>query len=203
MIKKLFICFLFIHFLFQIKAQENYVFDKNQISVDFGSLRNRYLYPITNISYNSPVLKKFNVKFNGRLRSYGSLFFFSKSAYDLTPTVEYIFLRNTKHIHLSLGAGLDARLRFVNDIRSNAKSSAEPIITSVLYGIHNKFSYSIPIWSRFYSNGISFSSLPELKFKFSNRFLLLARYEISLLKIYKTKTHEWRRDCFIGASFLF
>lgn len=184
-------------------GQEKDNLSRHQLSVDFGSFRNRYLYPITDLKYNSPILKKVNLKFSGRLRSYGTLFFYSKSSYDFTPLAEYYFTKTIKPIYFSAGVGLDTRIRLVNDERSEARSSAEPLISLAIHGNYKKLSFNAPLWTRFYSNGISFSLLPESSFQIGNRFSLFLRYELSYLSVYKVSTHEWRQDSFIGTHILF
>ena len=120
---------IFTYILHPVFGQEKDNLSKHQLSVDFGSFRNRYLYPITNLKYSSPLLQKVNLKFSTRLRSYGTLFFYSKSSYDFTPLVEYYFTKTIKRIYFSAGVGLDTRIRLVNDERSDATSSAEPLIS--------------------------------------------------------------------------
>lgn len=184
-------------------GQEKNSFTNHQLSVDFGSFRNRYLYPITDIQYSSPVLQKVNLKFSARLRSYGTLYFYSKSAYDFTPLAEYYFTKTIKPIYFSAGIGLDTRIRIINDDRSEATSSAEPIISMTLHGNFKKLSFNAPLWTRFYSNGISFTLLPEASFQIGKRFSIFVRYELSYLTIYKASTHEWRQDNFIGTRIYF
>jgi hypothetical protein len=184
-------------------SQENENFTKHQLSVDFGSFRNRYLYPITNIRYTSPIFEKFNLRISARFRSYGTLFFFSKSAYDLSPVADYFFTDRSKTFNFSAGLGLDARLRFIHDERSDAASSAEPFVSFAAYCSRKKFSVNMPLWTRFYSNGISFTILPEVAFAVSKKCSLLFRYELGLLSVYKLSTQEWRRDCFLGAVYSF
>lgn len=184
-------------------GQEKNSFSNHQLSVDFGSFRNRYLYPITDLQYRSPLLKKVNLKFSARLRSYGTLFFYSKSSYDFTPLAEYYFTKIIKPIYFSAGIGLDTRIRLVNDERSETTSSAEPIISLTIHGNCKKLSFNAPLWTRFYSNGISFSLLPEISYQIGKRFSIFLRYELSYLSVYKASTHEWRQDCFIGTQVLF
>jgi hypothetical protein len=176
---------------------------KHRLSVDFGSFRNRYLYPITDLRYSSALLKKVDLRFFMRIRSYGTLFFYSRSSYDLTPLAEYYFTREIKPFYFSAGIGLDARIRLVNDERSEATSSAEPLLSLTLHGNHKKLSFGAPLWTRFYSNGISFSLLPEASCQVGKRFSLFLRCELTYLSIYKVSTHEWRQDCFIGTHILF
>ena len=184
-------------------GQEEGVFSYHQLSIDFGSIRNSYFYPITNIKYNSPILKKANFSFSARLRSYGSLFFYSKSAYDITPYTEYFFNTSKRPIYFSVGLGLDARLRFVNDSRSEAKSSIEPMISLTAYGKFKRFSFNVPLWTRFYSNGISLTILPEASYQLNKRFSLFLRNELSYLTLFNIANHEWRQDFFIGTNFFF
>jgi len=201
--KKNFTTILLVLILQPLFGQENDNLSRHQLSVDFGSFRNRYLYPITDIQYHSPILKKGNLKFSGRLRSYGTLFFYSKSSYDFTPLAEYYFGKTIKPFYFSAGVGLDTRIRLVNDIRSEATTSAEPVISLTVHGNHEKLSFDAPLWTRFYSNGLSFSLLPEASYQIGKRFSLFLRYELSYLSVYKVSTHEWRQDCFIGAHILF
>jgi hypothetical protein len=194
---------LFIIITCQISyGQDKSIFSSHQLSVDFGSYRNRYLYPITDISYSSPLLNKVNLKFSARLRSYGTLYFFSKSAYDITPLAEYYFTKTLRPVYFSAGIGLDARLRLTHDERSDVTSSIEPFVSLAIHGNYKFLSIHAPLWTRFYSNGISLQLLPEADFKVSKRFSLFFRYEISYLTLYKTPTHEWRQDCFLGLNAL-
>lgn len=196
--------FILFFFIFSpLYGQEKENLSKHQLSVDFGSFRNRYLYPITDLQYRSPLLKKVNLKVSTRLRSYSTLFFFSKGSYDFTPLAEYYFIKTIKPIYFSAGVGLDTRIRLVNDERSEATSSAEPLISLTIYGIYKKLSLKIPYWTRFYSNGISFSLLPETSYQIGKRFSLFLRYELSYLSVYKVSTHEWRQDCFFGTHIFF
>ncbi len=187
----------------KIAAQETNSFATHRISADFGSYRNRYLYAITDLRYHSPLAKKQPVAVSARLRSYGTLFFFSKSAYDITPQVSYFFTREPGPFFLSAGAGLDARIRLSNDERSDAVSSAEPLVFVTAHSAWKKLRADVPLWTRFYSNGISFSLQPEVAWQFSPRIAAFARYEWSYLRVYKNSASEWRRDCFVGAAFAF
>lgn len=184
-------------------GQEKNNFSNHQLAADFGSFRNRYLFAITDIKYSSPVLKKVNLKFSARLRSYGTLYFFSKSAYDITPIAEYYFTKTIKPIYFSAGVGLDTRIRLVNDERSEATTSAEPLLSLAIHGNYKKLSFNTPLWTRFYANGISFSLLPEAHYQIGKRFSVFIRYELSCLSIYKVSSNEWRQDCFIGTQILF
>lgn len=195
--------FLFILIFSPSYGQENASLSKHQFSVDFGSFRNRYLYPITNLQYRSPLLNEVNLKFSARLRSYGTLFFYSRSSYDFTPIAEYYFTKTRNPIYFSAGIGVDTRIRLVNDERSQARSSAEPLISLTVHGNHKKLSFNAPLWTRFYSNGLSFSLLPEASYQIGKYSSIFLRYELSYLSVYKELTQEWRQDSFIGAHILF
>lgn len=196
--KKFFALILFVLIELQSFGQEKDNLSRHQLSIDFGSFRNRYFYPITDLIYSSPILKKFNLKFSGRLRSYGTLFFYSKSSYDFTPLAEYYFAKTKKPIYFSVGVGLDTRIRLVNDERSEAKSSAEPLISFKIHGNLKKTTFNIPFWTRLYSNGVSLTLLPEASYQIGKHYSIFLRYEVSSLRIYKLSNHEWRQDCFIG-----
>ncbi len=201
--KKYIVIFLFILIRLLSFAQDKNSFADHQLSFDFGSFRNNYLFAITDIKYSSPVLKKFNIKFSTRLRSYGTLYFYSKSAYDITPLAEYYFTKAIKPFYFSAGVGLDTRIRIVKDERSEATSSAEPLICFAAHIYYKKLSFYSPLWTRFYSNGVSFSLLPEMHYRFGKSFSIFARYELSYLSVYKQSSHEWRQDNFIGTQILF
>jgi hypothetical protein len=173
------------------------------LSLDMGSLRNRYLYPITNVRFTSAAIGGSRFRIGVRLRSYGTLFVFSRSAYDVTPTIEYMLHAAGNGFYLTAGAGLDARLRLVKDERSKATSSAEPLLSVSAFGRVKRFRLALPFWMRFYSNGMSYTVLPECSFAWSDRWSVFARYEVGLLHIQHTDIHEWRRDAFIGISVRF
>ena len=181
-------------------GQVSTIEDRHSIALDFGSYRNRYLYPITNLSYNTPTLHNF--KISARLRSYGTLYVFTKSAYDISPILEYRILTNEK-LKLYAGIGLDAQIRFVNDTRSSATSALIPIVSMNLSGKYNRSSFKISSWNRFYSNGYSISFLPTIQYSISSKFDCFARYEINFLNTYNHSTHEWLQDLFIGTQFSF
>lgn len=183
-------------------AQDKSVFSNHELSLDFGSIRNRYLYPITDIKYCSPLMKKVDLKFSARLRSYGTLYFYSNSAYDFTPVMEYYFSKNVKPLYFSAGVGVDTRIRLVHDERSAIANSAEPIISLALNGVYKKISFCVPLWSRFYNNGISLTVLPEISFRSGNSISIFIREECSLLSIYQSASTEWRQDFFIGTHIL-
>lgn len=175
--------------------------NKHSVSLDFGSVRNRYVYPMNSLTYQSPVFTKYRIDFSVRLRSYGTWYLFSKSAYDFTPIAK-LYLKDEKSIlNYFVGLGVDARIRLVNDERADVSSSTEPIVALGMIGNFKKVSFSLPQWTRFYSNGISFSVLPEGSYHLSEKFSAFARYELTYLSVYKNLTHEWRQDCFIGVKY--
>ena len=184
-------------------SQEKTAFNSHQLSIDFGSYRNRYLYPVTDIQYSSPLLQAVNLKFSTRLRSYGTLFFFSQSAYDLTPMAEYYFSREAKTLYFSVGLGLDARIRLVPDERSEAISSVEPMLTFTTHVNLKKIAFNVPLWTRFYSNGISLALLPEVTYRIHERASIFLRYEMSYLMLSNSSSSEFRQDDFFGVQYYF
>ncbi|MFM2018551.1 MAG: hypothetical protein RL007_2207 [Bacteroidota bacterium] len=177
--------------------------DKHVISIDFGSYRNRYAFAMNNVRYDSPALTSKNISLHARLRCYGTWFLYSHIAYDITPWAEYPLLKNEDRVSLTAGLGADIRLRFLNDSRSEAVSSAEPLVAITSRIMINKFGIELPLWTRFYSNGISFAVQPQFQFDLSERLAVFARYELTYLTVYGGITSEWRQDSFIGASMKF
>ena len=195
--KILFLCFFLGNLTY---AQVNNSLSKNSISIDFGSLRNRYLYPKTDIQFNSSLIKSSAFRVSARIRSYGTLYFFSKSAYDFTPIAEYYFSKTEKPLYFSAGIGLDARIRLVHDVRSPATSSVEPLASFALHGNYKKFSYSMPLWTRWYTNGMSYTILPQINWNLNHKIALYLRYEMSYLRISKNVSTEWSQDVFVGVK---
>ncbi len=178
-------------------GQEKNDFSNHELMADFGSLRNRYIYPINNLRYSSPLLKNINLRFSARLRSYGTLYFFSQSAYDITPLAEYYFIKTDRALWFSTGIGADTRIRLSKDSRSKAITSIEPLISITAGGKHKNILFKVPLWTKFYSNGISYSILPEVSVILRENISIFARYELSYLNVYNI-THEWQQDNFIG-----
>jgi hypothetical protein len=185
-----------------LTAQDKNYLDHHELSLDFGSMRNRYIYPITNIRYTSPLFLKEKLKCSLRLRSYGSWYLYSPSAYDLSPLLEYFFEHDKDRYYYSAGAGLDTRLRFIHDERSAAQSSAEPFISLAAHFKMKRFVQHYPLWTRFYSDGISFTWQPELNFELGKKVFLMGRYELGFIKLYSHPSHEWRHDFFIGLQYI-
>jgi hypothetical protein len=180
-------------------AQLNNEFKHHSISIDFGSIRNRYIYPISNIRYQTPLIRN-KFRFSSRLRSYGTLYLFTKDAYDMTSSAEYFICNNSNGFIFSAGLGLDWRIRLVNDIRSSASTSVEPLFLLNFQYSNSKSLMKIPIWNRFYTNGFSFTILPEYSFQLTSRMAIFTRYECGYLKHYSFSNSEWRQDLFIGLN---
>lgn len=185
---------LFFNTFIGIYSQENQ-WDKSTISTDFGSYRNRYLYPITHLKYTSSVWKEYRLTF--RVRSYGTLYYFSKTAYDITPMIEYKLI-DRQNWKIYAGVGSDVRLRFEKDKRGTQQSSIEPIISISPYFYKTKWTFNSPLWTRIYSNGIGLTILPEIHYQFDYQWSVFGRYELSYFAMYRTNNYQFRQDCFIG-----
>jgi hypothetical protein len=181
-----------------IHSQEISSLNKSSFSVDFGSLGSRYIYPKTDINFSTSLIKSRVFRVSARLRSYGTLFFFSKTAYDFTPLMEYYFTKTEQLLYFSAGIGLDARIRLVHDSRSPATSSVEPLVSLALHGNYKKVSYSVPLWTRWYSNGMAYAILPQLNWELNEKNVLFVRYEMNYLRISKNISREWSQDVFVG-----
>ncbi len=190
-----FLCLLLSKF---IHSQEISSLNKSSFSVDFGSLGSRYIYPKTDINFSTSLIKSSVFRVSARLRSYGTLYFFSKTAYDFTPLMEYYFTKTEQLLYFSAGIGLDARIRLVHDSRSPATSSVEPLVSLALHGNYKKVSYSVPLWTRWYSNGMAYAILPQLNWKLNEKNVLFVRYEMNYLRISKNISREWSQDVFVG-----
>ena len=193
--KLFFLCLLLSKF---IHSQEISSLNKSSFSVDFGSLGSRYIYPKTDINFSTSLIKSSVFRVSARLRSYGTLYFFSKTAYDFTPLMEYYFTKTEQLLYFSAGIGLDARIRLVHDSRSPATSSVEPLVSLALHGNYKKVSYSVPLWTRWYSNGMAYAILPQLNWKLNEKNVLFVRYEMNYLRISKNISREWSQDVFVG-----
>lgn len=188
----------------QVWAFPANILTSHQLTAELGSYRNYYLYPITNLKYSSPLLTPYQLKFSARIRSYGTPYFVNRRSYDFTPLVEGFFQVPQLPLAYSLGLGLDARMRLVNDARApDVSSSTEPLLSAALHGSFGQFVGSLPLWTRFYSNGISFSILPEISYRVFDLYGFSLRYELSYLTLYNGSTSEWRRDVFLGVYRLF
>lgn len=181
-----------------IHSQEISSLNKSSFSVDFGSLGSRYIYPKTDINFSTSLIKSSVFRVSARLRSYGTLYFFSKTAYDFTPLMEYYFTKTEQLLYFSAGIGLDARIRLVHDSRSPATSSVEPLVSLALHGNYKKVSYSVPLWTRWYSNGMAYAILPQLNWELNEKNVLFVRYEMNYLRISKNISREWSQDVFVG-----
>jgi hypothetical protein len=169
------------------------------LSLDFGSMRNRYLYPINNLRFESGDVGKLPLRISARLRCYGTWVLFSKDAYDLTPLAEWRFGKG--QWQFAAGAGFEARLRLVNDERSQAESSVEPLVSLTGSVNHGKWAAQLPLWTRFYSNGLSLTLQPEVSYSFAQRWKCLARVETGCILLTSSPGTEWRLDSFLGVGY--
>jgi hypothetical protein len=168
---------------------------KSTISTDIGSYRNRYIYPITNVIYTTSYRN--DLLFSARIRSYGTLFYFSKTAYDLTPILEYKWIDKAAW-RLYAGIGVDLRLRLDNDSRGTQASSLEPLVSIFPYFSKTKWMIKSPLWTRFYTNGIGVTLLPEIHYFFNQKWGVYGRYELSYFQQYNTTNNQFHQDCFVG-----
>ena len=169
-------------------------------SFGIGSLRNRYPYPVTDFGYVSPLFKNhFRIETN--LRAFGIRSLFNFRTYDLSALTNYNKTLNEKTLFYA-GAGFNLRMRFINDDRSTAVTSAEPILKTGMQFQQQKFRFGLALQSNFYSNGIGVSAFPEISWQAWKRGLIFIRFETSYLGIYKLNSHEWRYDSFAGIHFL-
>ncbi len=179
-------------------SQDLNQYNSSYLYFDIGSLRNKYLYPITNIKYSFSTLSPFEVDMSVRLRSYGTLFIYSNSAYDLSLLAEYQIPINVHNIHVSAGLGMESQIRLTKDLRSDVKSGITPILSLNFELKYNLVEMNVACWSRLYSNGIGLTLMPELSFSLSKQISMYMRYEVSNYLIYNSMTNEWQKDLFIG-----
>jgi len=195
--KNVFIVFL-VMFSCISNAQENTLGQKS-LAFDIGSWRNRYWYPISELQFRNDEMFKSNWGAEARYRSYGSWFLNGVKSIDVTLIGKNKIRFPQPGTHLWIGAGVDIRLRNFNDERSAEVNSAEPLFMMEWKKIINpKFHLRIPLWSRWYSNGMSLSLLPTAEFYLNERWGVFTRFEGSLLNIYHQKDSEWRKDLFFG-----
>lgn len=169
--------------------------NKAQYGFGFGSLRDRYPYPITDFLYTSKMKKDFRIAV--RLRSYGLASIFNGKDYDLSATMDY-YKKLSPFVVLYGGLGAELMLRLNKDSRSQAENGVQPIVKIGVQATRKRFTGYLPIWTRFYSNGISFCLMPELRFQAGTRITLFGRYEQTLLQFYSYPLNEWRHDAFVG-----
>lgn len=175
--------------------------EKGSLSIDWGSWRTKYLYPVTNIRYDSPYFLK-NVQIQTRLRSYGTLFFASKDGYDFSPIATYRLQKKESKVSFHLGFGTDVRIRLVNDSRAHVSSSAEPIIYADVRYDFGKWQVKLPLWNRYYANGIGFSILPEIAINAGKKLSIFSRFEANYMAVYNYD-HAFSTDVFIGLKWKF
>ncbi|MBK8807040.1 MAG: hypothetical protein IPO21_10485 [Bacteroidales bacterium] len=174
------------------------------IQISFGSFRNSYFYPMTNLGYQYEIINKHRFRTSANLRSYGTLFFFTKSAYDISQLTELNILhKKSNSLGLFLGLGIDCRLRLVKDERSTARSGVEPIISIVPEFQNEHILFRIPFQTAFYSNGLALRIIPEFGYNINKVWQLYISYGMSYYTIYQTKANEWRRDSFLGVRMRF
>jgi hypothetical protein len=181
-----------------VSAQENLHGDKS-ISFDFGSWRNRYWYPISDLQFRNNELFKSYWGIDMRFRSYGSWFLTGLKSMDFTMIGKLEFIQPNPGSRFWIGVGVDVRLRNNNDVRSSEVNSAEPLLMMEWQKEFGKnFVLRVPLWSRWYSNGMSLTLLPAAEYNMNKRWCLFTRFEGTWLNIRHQKDSEWRRDLFFG-----
>lgn len=166
---------------------------------DLGSWRNQYAYPISEIGAQSGVVYG-NLRGSLRLRSYGTWALFSRSAYDFTPVIERCFVKGWDACGISMGAGIDVRMRLVRDVRSTAETSAEPLLTVAREYSKGPARLALPLWVRFYDNGTAISLLPRLSYQAYGPWKIFFLDEVSWLSTWTGSTSQWRHDIFLGVE---
>ena len=97
-----------------------------------------------------------------------------------------------------LGGGVNVRARFVHDVRSSARSSAEPFFAiSLSSSIGKNMRISLPVWFTFYTDGLSVNLLPEWE-KSWRKWGLFFRVEFPQYLRYTPFQHEGILDAYVG-----
>lgn len=166
-----------------------------------GTRAQRYPYPITDLSFRVVVFHD-KALFDARLRAYGIKSIFGGRNYDLTAYFHKVWpIRNDLTCYA--GGGAELMLRINGDDRSQATSGVQPMIMFGSMYYTGKFQFNVPVWTKFYRNGVSVSILPEPSYRVSDKFQLFLRYELSFLALYSGSSHNWRHDALLGTYVYF
>lgn len=169
--------------------------------IGLGSRVKRYPYPITDLSFRVFVFKS-RALFDARLRAYGIKSIFGGRNYDLTAYFHKIWPKGN-NLTYYVGGGAELMLRINGDDRSQATSGVQPMLMFGSMYHPGKFSFNLPVWTKFYGNGISLSVLPEPSYKITDKVQLFLRYELSFLALYNGTSQDWRHDALLGTYVYF
>lgn len=187
-------------FISDVHAQEKVRYER-KAGIAIGSLRNRYPYPVTDLLFNTGIIRS-RLQIYSRLRAYGIRSIFGGHNYDVT-VYGIAHWSITSETDFYAGGGAELMLRLNNDDRSQATSGVQPLLVMGMNCNKSKFGFNLPIWTRLYANGISVSALPETSYSIGQHFELFLRFELSYLAVYGGASHEWRYDSMVGAYYKF
>lgn len=173
------------------------------IGVAVGSIRNRYPYPVTDACFHSQMGYQSPIRVYARLRAYGIRSIANGHDYDLTIHGCYEFGSDSSGMTTYAGLGLETMIRIQGDDRSQATSGVQPMVVMGIRADHGRLYLNFPLWTKFYSNGISISAVPEFGYPLNKKFDVYLRPELSWLSFYNGSGHEWRYDMLIGCYYIF
>lgn len=190
--------------LFLLFAFSNISLHAWEIGLDVGSVKNRYFVPNSAdlLVSGQPFQQCERLEVYLRARSINSAYFVGRSydfsAYGIWEVREAGW--RCGFLKFGTGAGLNVRARFVKDVRSEARSSAEPLMVfSFSTTLGNRMSLSMPLWFSFYLDGLSVTPMPEYGITWK-KMDIFVRFEFPQYLRYSPWQHESVWDAFLGVK---
>ncbi len=183
-------------------CQQHSVQTKNQLCFDIGLSKTNKQYPNTTINFKTALHDNFI--YSIRIRSYNTFYFYSNSAYDISPQVEYFMHHTLSKYNFLVGFGVEAQYNLKDKFRNtNSNLSIKPMVSATVMGSIRCLRYQIQ--SRFTLNDhkIGVLLLPEVAYRGGNNYSIFTRYELGVCKLDNFPLNELKQTFFIGVQWMF
>lgn len=184
------------------QAQQHSVQTRNQLCSDFGVSQSPIKQPNTTLTFKTSLHDHFI--YSVRLRSFNTYYFISKSAYSVSPQVEYFIHNTLSKYNFLVGVGFENQITLNDNVRNiNASSLTKPLITATIMGSIRCLRYQIQDRITFSKEGIGMTLLPEIAYRAGDNYSIYARYEVGMCKLDNFPIHELKQHLFVGLQFMF
>jgi hypothetical protein len=199
--KSLIIVYLFLC-IGSIKAQQHSVQTKNQLSFDVG------ICPTPTIKTSSTLTFKtalhHHIIYSIRLRSFNTYYFYSKSAYLVSPQVEFFLHNNFSKFNFLVGVGFENQVTLNDKSRNiNSSSYSKPLITATFMGSFHCLRYQVQDRITITKDGIGMTLLPEIVYRAGDNYSIYIRYELGMCKRDNFPTSVFKQHLFVGVQLMF
>lgn len=172
----------------------------HHILLSWGGYNFHYLYPTTELEYQSPHISLLSLGFRVGLRSYGTPFLYTTGFYDIPITAELHFFHFGSSFSLFTGGGIAIWTAGKSSL-AKEYSSVQPLFLIGIDWMRKRWQIELPIRFRFYNDGFTTRFALKSGFKIVKWFGVVAWVEMDIISKYGHSNADIYGNMFIGVEF--